>query len=101
MKKTLVLALAMAFTAPAFAQVTTSPPADATVQDGKAKAATFSKIDTDMSGSLTLAEVKMHEAAVSQADFDKYDADKSKSLSMAEFDTWLEDSKEKTSPTAG
>jgi hypothetical protein len=101
MKKTLFVAIAMAFAAPAFGQTPASPPADVTTQDGKAKAAAFAKIDTDMNGALTLAEIKAHEANVTQADFDKYDADKSKSLSMAEFDAWMNEAKEKASPTAG
>jgi hypothetical protein len=46
------------------------------------------KADADKSGSLSIAEVKMHDATVTQADFDKADADKSKSLSKTEFETW-------------
>ncbi len=93
MMKTLVLAAtAMALASPALAQVTTtpaSPPSDAAKPADTAKAGDhFAKADGDKNGSLTLAEVKMADATVTQVDFDKADADKSKSLSKAEFDQW-------------
>lgn len=93
MKTTIVLATAaLAFAAPAFAQQPASPPAE--------KVDAFVSIDADKSGSLTLAEVKIHDVAVTQADFDKYDADKSKSLSKAEFDKWTTE-KKAAKPDAG
>lgn len=95
MKTTFVLAAAaFALAAPAFAQVPASPPAP------DAKADAFVSIDADKNGALTLAEVKIHDVAVTQADFDKYDADKSKSLSKAEFDKWTAD-KKAAKPNAG
>jgi hypothetical protein len=83
MMKTLVItATAMVLAAPIFAQ-TPQPPADA------AKVAEmFAKFDGDKNGTLSVAEVKLADATVTQADFDKYDTDKSKSLSKAEFDRW-------------
>lgn len=109
MKTTLVLAAAaLALTAPAFAQVTnpapTAPPTVAPpTTDLKAdtKMDGFAAIDTDKNGSLSLAEVKIHDVTVTQADFDKYDADKSKSLSKAEFDKWSADMKAKAKPANG
>lgn len=87
MKKAILLAAAFALTGPAFAQVTkpadqAPPAADAT------KADDFAKVDADASGSLSLGEIKVVDAAVTQADFDKYDADHSKSISKAEFTKW-------------
>jgi hypothetical protein len=95
MKKTLIIAAtAFAFVAPAFAQQPATPPAD----DKKVDA--FASIDADKNGNLTLAEVKIHDVAVTQADFDKYDSDKSKSLSKAEFDKWSTE-KKAAKPDAG
>jgi len=86
MMKTLVLAAtAMALASPALAQVPASPP---TPPASAAKADHFAKADSDKSGSLTIAEVKMADATVTQADFDKADADKNKALSKVEFDQW-------------
>ena len=85
MMKTLVLAAtAMALASPALAQ-TPQPPVD---KEPAAKHAEFTKADADKSGSLTIAEVKMADATVTQADFDKADSDKNKQLSQAEFDQW-------------
>ena len=84
MKILVISATAMALAAPALAQTPQSPPATAPA----AKADIFVTADADKSGSLSIAEVKMHDATVTQADFDKADADKSKSLSKVEFETW-------------
>jgi hypothetical protein len=87
MKKVLVLAAAFALAAPAFAQV--AQPAPAAPQEKAAPAGDdFAKIDADASGSLSLGEIKMVDATVTQADFDKYDADHNKSISKAEFSKW-------------
>ncbi|MDP3740200.1 MAG: hypothetical protein Q8R02_22635 [Hyphomonadaceae bacterium] len=85
MMKTLVIAAtAMALAAPALAQVTSAaPPATQPATEDK-----FVKADGDKNGALSIAEVKLADATVTQADFDKADADKSKSLSKAEFDKW-------------
>jgi hypothetical protein len=85
MMKTLVIAAtAMALAAPALAQVTSAaPPATQPATEDK-----FAKADGDKNGALSIAEVKLADATVTQADFDKADADKSKSLSKAEFDKW-------------
>jgi hypothetical protein len=86
MMKTLVIsATAIALAAPALAQTPQPPPSSTPAQPA---AVDFTKADADKSGSLSVAEVKMIDATVTQADFDKADADKSKSLSKAEFDTW-------------
>ena len=84
MKLLVISATAMALAGPALAQTPQSPPATAPA----VKADIFVTADADKSGSLTIAEVKMHDATVTQADFDKADTDKSKSLSKAEFETW-------------
>lgn len=94
MKTTLVLAAAIALAAPAFAQQQPTPVAP------EVKVDAFATIDADKNGALTLAEVKIHDVAVTQADFDKYDADKSKSLSKAEFDKWSAE-KKAAKPDAG
>jgi hypothetical protein len=86
MKILVISATAMALAAPALAQAPQSPPATTPKVD--AKADVFATADADKSGSLSIAEVKMHDATVTQADFDKADADKSKSLSKTEFETW-------------
>src|SRR5690606_10459137 len=91
MMKTLVIAAgAFALTLPAFAQVTSSPPSDPAKPDtaGSRHEAKFTAADTDKNGSLSIAEVKMADATVTQADFDEFDVDKSKSLSKAEFEKW-------------
>ena len=89
MMKTLLLSATLAVVAaPALAQVTSAPPATATPPAVDVKVDMFAKADADKSGSLSIAEVKMADATVTQADFDKADADKSKSLSKAEFDKW-------------
>jgi hypothetical protein len=46
------------------------------------------KADSDKSGGLTIAEIKVHDATVTQADFERFDADKDKALSKAEFAKW-------------
>jgi len=85
MMKTLVIAAtAMALAAPALAQVTSAaPPSTQPATEDK-----FVKADGNKDGALSIAEVKMADATVTQADFDKADADKSKSLSKVEFDKW-------------
>lgn len=45
----------------------------------------FATVDGNKNGSLTLAEVKVMDAAITQADFDKYDANKNASLSQSEY----------------
>jgi hypothetical protein len=86
MKTLVVAATAMVLAAPALAQTPAappaSPPADAKAVDH------FAKADGNKDGSLTIAEVKLADPAVTQADFDTADADKSKALSKAEFDKW-------------
>ncbi len=84
MKILVISATAMAFAAPALAQTPQPPPSSAP----KAETVDFTKVDSDKSGTLSISEVKMHDATVTQADFDKADADKSKSLSKTEFETW-------------
>jgi hypothetical protein len=117
MKTLLIAATAMVLAAPALAQVTTpatpiTPPVSVqtpsvsaqgsikadvqtpSVQPPSVSAQTstkvdvFAKADADKNGGLTISEVKLHDATVTQADFDKYDADKSKALSKAEFEAW-------------
>ena len=87
MMKTLVLAAtAMVLAAPVLAQV--PPPAAPPATPDAKPVDAFAKADGDKNGSLSIAEVKLADAAVTQADFDKADADKSKSLSKVEFDKW-------------
>jgi hypothetical protein len=88
MKTLLVTATLAVLAAPALAQPPSAPPTAAPPAAEPAKPADFVTIDADKSGSLTIAEVKLADATVTQADFDKADADKSKSLSKAEFDKW-------------
>lgn len=84
MMKTLLASATLAvLAAPAFAQTPAASPPAVDV-----KVDIFAKADADKSGSLTIAEVKLADATVTQADFDKADADKSKSLSKVEFDAW-------------
>ena len=86
MKILVIAATAMALAAPAFAQTPgAAPPTTQPAMEDK-----FAKVDGDKNGSLSIAEVKLADATVTQADFDKYDADKSKSLSSAEFAKWVE-----------
>jgi hypothetical protein len=85
MKTLLVSATLAVLAAPAFAQTPASPP---TSISPDVKVDIFAKADADKSGSLTIAEVKLADATVTQADFDKADSDKSKSLSKVEFDAW-------------
>jgi hypothetical protein len=80
-----ISATAMALATPALAQ-TPQPPSPTT--PAQPTAVDFAKADMDKSGSLSIAEVKMHDTTVTQADFDKVDTDKSKSLSKSEFDAW-------------
>lgn len=84
MKTLVVAATAMVLAAPALAQTPApaAPPAEAKPVD------VFVKADGNKDGSLSIAEVKLADPAVTQADFDKADADKSKSLSKVEFDKW-------------
>jgi hypothetical protein len=108
MKKLLVLAAAVMLAAPAFAQVTpqtspapaprtqpaapapqVSPAAPAQARPATpAQPAAFSRIDADSSGALSLSEIKVVDATVTQADFDRYDADHSTTISQAEFTRW-------------
>jgi hypothetical protein len=92
MKALLFAAAAMALAAPALAQQPAPPPSDASPPTASTPATpaaeTFSKIDADKSGSVSLAEIKMVDVGVTQADFDKYDANKDKALSSTEFDKW-------------
>ena len=84
MKTLLIAATAIALAAPAFAQTpSAAPPATQPAKEDH-----FAKADGNKDGALSIAEVKMADATVTQADFDKADADKSKSLSKAEFDKW-------------
>lgn len=85
MKSLLAAATFVAFTAPAFAQVPTTP-ADA------AEKATekFALHDTDKSGALSIDEVKVADATVTATDFAQFDADQDKALSQDEFESWLE-----------
>jgi hypothetical protein len=89
MMKTLVLAAAtMVLAAPALAQTPQQPPAAPPAADAAKHADVFAKADGDKNGALSIAEVKLADATVTQADFDKADADKSKSLSKVEFEQW-------------
>jgi hypothetical protein len=105
MKTLIVAATATALAAPVFAQVPPPSPAlpnttlpsttlPSTSLDQKTdlkanvKVDAFVKADGDKNGALSIAEVKLADASVTQADFDKYDADKSKSLSKVEFAQW-------------
>jgi hypothetical protein len=85
MKFIVAAATAMVLAAPALAQTPAAPPATAHVD---AKVDVFAKADGNKDGALSIAEVKLADATVTQADFDKADADKSKSLSKVEFDKW-------------
>ncbi|MDP3495797.1 MAG: hypothetical protein Q8R82_22030 [Hyphomonadaceae bacterium] len=85
MKIILATATFVALSAPAFAQVTTAPPAAKPAAEDK-----FTKHDANADGALSLAEVQVADSKVTQTDFDKYDADKSKSLSKVEFSKWAE-----------
>jgi hypothetical protein len=83
MMKTLLLSAAFAVhAAPALAQQGTTPATPASPADA------FSQADTDKSGSLSIAELKVADATATQADFDKADSDKNKSLSKAEYERW-------------
>lgn len=104
--KTLVIAVAAAaLVAPALAQQPTTPavPATPPAIDTKVDVSVdaFARIDADKNGALTLAEVKIHDVAVTQADFDKYDGDKSRTLSKAEYAKWDADMKAKATPPTG
>jgi len=90
MKAILASATLLAFTAPAFAQVTTAQPPATAPATKPAHEDKFAMVDADKSGSLSLAEVQKADATVTQAGFDTYDADKSKGLSKAEFQKWAE-----------
>lgn len=103
MNKTLIIAAtAFAFAAPAFAQQPATPAVPATPATPPAaaeqKADLFANIDADKNGSLSLAEVKIHDVAVTQADFDKYDADKSASISKSEYAKWNAEAKKADKP---
>lgn len=100
MKKLIALAAAAAFVAPAFAQ-TPEPSPQTPAKEGHLKIEAFGDIDADNSGALTFAEIKLHDVSVTQADFDKYDADNNSQLSQAEFEAWVTDKSEATSPNAG
>jgi hypothetical protein len=91
MKTLLVTAMVAALAAPALAQVPATPATPATpAQPASPDKASdpFTTADADKSGSLSLAEVKMADATVTQTDFDQYDADKNKTLSKVEFNKW-------------
>lgn len=88
MMKTLLAAATLAvLSTPALAQTPTAKPVD---QPAPATEDKFTKHDTNADGSLSLDEIKMADAKVTQADFDKYDADKSKTISKDEFGKWDE-----------
>lgn len=89
MKFIVAAATAMVLAAPALAQTPAAPPATPEVK-ADAKVDVFAKADGNKDGSLSIAEVKLADATVTQADFDKADGDKSKSLSKVEFDKWAE-----------
>ena len=93
MKILLATATVALLAAPALAQTPSQPPTSAPPAASPAQPVDFAKTDADKSGSLSLSEVKMIDATVTQADFDEADADKSKSLSKAEFDKWHADMK--------
>lgn len=83
MMKALLASLTIAaLAAPALAQQpTTTTPAEP-------KSATedaFIKHDTDEDGALSIAEVKVADATLTDTDFATYDADKDKALSKMEF----------------
>lgn len=104
MKKLLVLAAVAMIAAPALAQEQQTAPAAPAPRTAPATQATpaapaqqrpaapaaggFARIDTDSSGSLSLAEIKVVDTTVTQADFDRYDADHSTTISQAEFTSW-------------
>jgi hypothetical protein len=93
MKTLLISATVLALAAPALAQVpsdsrTNSPPTSSSTTAAPDEKIDFSKVDSDKSGALSLAEIKMVDVSATQADFDKYDANKDKQLSSAEFDKW-------------
>lgn len=73
MKKTVLIATVAAFglAAPVFAQDTT-----------------FADADTDMSGGLSLAEVRAIYPEVTSDGFDAYDADADGEFNEDEFETW-------------
>lgn len=94
MKTLLVAATAVTLAAPVLAQQQAAPPHDTNESPPTASSPatpageSFTKIDADKSGALSLAEIKMVDVSVTQADFDKYDANKDKQLSSSEFDRW-------------
>lgn len=88
MKTLVVAATAMVLAAPALAQTPQTPAPASPPADSAKPVDAFTKADGNKDGSLTIAELKMVDPAVTQADFDKADTDKSKSLSKAEFDKW-------------
>lgn len=100
MKLLVLAAAAVALAGSAIAQVPSTAPATQPAKPAD-KADKFATIDADTSGSLSLAEIKLVDVAVTQADFDKYDADKSKSISKAEFEKWQAGAKAKPAHDAG
>lgn len=88
MKTLVVAATAMVLAAPALAQEAPKAPASPPATEAAKPADAFTKADGNKDGSLSIAEVKLADPAVTQADFDKADADKSKGLSKVEFDKW-------------
>jgi hypothetical protein len=90
MMKTLLVAATFAvLAAPALAQQQGATPATPAQPATPATPADpFTKADADKSGALSLAEVKLADATVTQTDFDQYDADKNQSLSKVEFNKW-------------
>ena len=88
MKLLVISATAMTLAAPVLAQQpATYPPAG-----------DFAKVDADKNGAISISEVKMVDATVTQADFDKADIDKSKSLSKVEFETYWASMKKARTP---
>jgi hypothetical protein len=91
MKLLVISATAMALAAPALAQQPPTYPA----------AVDFTKVDADKNGALSISEVKVVDATVTQAIFDKADTDKSKSLSKVEFETYWASMKKDDHRTPG
>ena len=87
MMKTLLAAATLAMlSASALAQTPSAKPDQHTTT---AEAA-FKKHDANGDGALTLPEVQVADAKVTEADFAKYDADRNSALSKDEFVKWVE-----------
>ena len=85
MKTLLAAATLAALSAPALAQTPMAKPD----QHATAEAA-FKKHDANGDGALTLPEVQVADAKVTEADFAKYDADRNSALSKDEFVKWVD-----------